>query len=89
MNRADYNDIVKRFEANEDRLKALTKGDLIYEVDCQDPEGGSYFKHEVVSVDLDEMLVTTIDHSQKGTEANLYHFLTAKEANITAKEATL
>lgn len=82
MNRAEYNEVIRKFEANEARLKTLTKGDFIYELDCQDPEGGSYFKHEVISVDLDEMLVTTIDHSRNGEEANLYCFYTAKEANM-------
>lgn len=65
MNRAKLKEINDAFLKEELRLKSLKKGDKIYELDLQDPIGYSYFEHEVVSVDLDEMIVNTLDKSQE------------------------
>lgn len=74
--------MVSNFMANETRLKSLKQGDFIYEVELTDPEGGAYFKHEVVLVDLDEMCVNTLDHSQNKKPSRLYGYLTAEETGI-------
>lgn len=82
MNRKEYNETIKSFKDSEKRLKSLKAGDKIYEHDLADPLGFSYFEHEVVSIDLDEMCVNTKDLSQKGKPSRLYGFSTAKEAGF-------
>lgn len=82
MNRKEYKDIKKSFKAAEERLKSLKPGQKVYELELADPMGGSYFEHEVVSVDLDEMCIHTKDLSLKGQPKKLYSFDTAKEAGF-------
>lgn len=82
MNRIEYNKVISNFSKNEIRLKSLMQGDAIYELDLIDPEGNAYFKHQVVSVDLDEMCVHTLDMSQNEKPSKLYSFYTAKETNL-------
>lgn len=82
MNRKEFNELVEDFRSNELRLKSLSKGQFIYEDELIDPFGGSYFKHKVIDVDLDEMCVNTEDLSQGGKVTKLYSFKTAEEANI-------
>lgn len=82
MNRKELIEIQQAFTANEKRLKELKKGQKIYQLELADPMGGSYFEHEVVSVDLDEMFVHTKDWSLQGQPAKLYSFYTAEEAGF-------
>lgn len=82
MNRKDYNETIERFAQQEKRYMSLKTGQLIYDVDCADPFGMSYFKHEVVSVDLDEFIVTTKDHSLEGRESKLYSFYLGSELGL-------
>jgi hypothetical protein len=87
MNRNKLNSINEEFKKNENRLKSLKIGESIYEQELQDPFGGSYFEHKVVSVDLEEMCVNTLDLSYKnfykdGKPSKLYGFYTKEEANL-------
>jgi len=82
MNRKEFNETVQSFKASEKRLKDLKKGQKIYQLELADPMGGSYFEHEVVSIDLDEMCVNTKDWSLQGKPSKLYSFYTAEEAGI-------
>lgn len=79
MNRNEFNKICDSFSKNEERLKSLKAGDLIYEQDSQDPIEFSYFKHEVLSVDLDEMCVNTLDYSLDKKPTKLYSFYKEEE----------
>lgn len=82
MNRTTFNEIVQSFNENEERLKSLKSGETIYEIELADFMGSSYFEHEVVSVDLDEMCVNTKDISQGGKTSRLYGFYTKEEAGL-------
>ena len=82
MNRTAYNQIIEDFKRAEERLKSLSTHDTIYEMDLMDPEGGAYFKHEVVSVDLDAMCVNTLDHSKNGKPSRLYSYSTPAESGL-------
>jgi hypothetical protein len=64
MNRAELNRINENFLEHEKRLNSLTLGDSIWEADLADPFGGCYFHHKVERVDLEEMVVHTLDLSQ-------------------------
>lgn len=87
MNREEFNKIVNDFHKHEDRLKSLEPGQKIYELDCADPLGMSYFEHIVVSVDLDKMEVLTKDMSLKGKESIIRSFYLESEINITSNES--
>lgn len=82
MNRKKFNEVVKSFKDNEKRLKSLKPGDKIYERDLMESIGFSYFEHQVVSIDLDEMCVNTKDISQNGKSSKLYSFYTKKETGL-------
>lgn len=82
MNRKEFNRVIKNFKDNEERLKSLVIGQKIYEMELQDPLGGSYFEHEVTGIDLDEMCVLTKDLSQKGKESKLDSFYLGNEVNL-------
>ena len=86
MDRAEYNKIIREFKNNEKRLKSLKKGDFIYEHDLHDPIEFSYFMHEVVSIDLDEMCVNTIDHSQNSKKSKLSSFYTEDDMPFKASK---
>lgn len=81
MNQKELNEMINSFKKNLERIKTLKKGDLIYELDSVDITGWSYFEHEVVSVDLDEMCVYTKDLSLKGKKSKLYIFSKKEELN--------
>lgn len=81
MNRKELNEIIERFNKKEARLKSLEIGQYIYEQELADPLGFSYFTHEVVSVDLDEMCVNTLDWSLGGIPKTLYCFDLPEEIN--------
>jgi len=83
MNRKELKEITTSFEKNEKRLKSLKAGEKIYELELADHFGGSYFEHEVVKVDLEEMCVHTRDLSLDGKPKVLYGFYTVKEAGFT------
>lgn len=82
MNRKTLLEINKRFEKNEKRLKALKVGQLIYIQELADPLGGSYFEHEVVSIDLEEMSVNVLDHSRGGILETLNSFELGSEIGL-------
>lgn len=82
MNRKEFNKIKKDFKRYEKRLKSLKVGEFIYEQEIVDPLGFSFFKHEVVSIDLNEMCVNTLDHSLNKKSSKLSCFFTAEEVNI-------
>ena len=85
MNRKAFNKICEDFNKSEARLKSLKVGDSIYELEAQDPDQSSFFEHKVVSVDLEEMIVNTLDLSQKisfkeGKPSIMKHFYLPEEA---------
>ncbi|MFW6246787.1 MAG: hypothetical protein ACOC22_01230 [bacterium] len=82
ITRKELEEINEKFKKNEERLKSLVKGQFIYEIDGLDPFGNSYFRHQVVGVDLDEMCVNTTDLSQNSKPSKLYCFYTPKEAGL-------
>lgn len=65
MNRKEFNKLCDDFNRLEFRLKLLKPGDTIYESANECFEYESYYEHKVVSVDLEEMEVLTLDLSQK------------------------
>ena len=62
------------------RMSLLSPRMFIYEQDTQDI-GNSYFKHEVVSLDKENLIVHTLDHSQnmKPSTLNALEFLLENE----------
>lgn len=82
MNRNQLNEIIEKFERNENRLKMLSVGQIIYEMELSDPMGGSYFAHRVVGIDLEEMKVITQDLSQGEKSSHLLHFYLGKEIGL-------
>lgn len=70
---------------HKERLLSLKPGDIIYEKEYQ---MGSidYFEHEVVSIDIENDCVNTLDKSQtfyykEGKPRTLYSFYLLKEIN--------
>ena len=57
----------------------LKVGDLVYEREWQDRISPSWFEHEIISIDVDNRVITTKDHSQKGKIVELRGFETKKE----------
>lgn len=82
MTREELNKEIERFKESEERLESLVPGQLIYEIEPVDPFGGSYFEHEVVSVDLDEQYVNTLDNSLNGIPSRLYSFDLGSEIGL-------
>lgn len=54
-------------------------GDTVYEDDWGDPIFPSYFEHEIISINIDDRIVTTKDHSQHGKVVELCGFHTVEE----------
>lgn len=87
MNRKEFNKTFEDFHKLESRLKSLNPGDIIYESANECIEYKSYYKHKVVSVDLEEMVVNTLDMSQKvmykyGKPRQLKYFNLPSEINL-------
>lgn len=82
MNRKQLQETIESFNKEEERFKSLKIGQSVFETDCADPFGMSYFKHEIVSVDMDEFFVITKDHSLGGRESKLYSFMLGSEIGI-------
>jgi hypothetical protein len=82
MNRKDLILEIERFKKREEELKSLKPGDFIYEMNCADPFGFSYFKHEVVSVDLNDLYVNTLDHSLNMKPSKLYSYHLESDLNL-------
>lgn len=87
MNRKEFNKLCDDFNKRESRLKLLSPGDTIYESANECIEYESYYEHKVVSVDLEEMVVNTLDLSQKflykdGKPRQLRYFLLPSEVEL-------
>ena len=70
---------------DKERLLSLKPGDIIFEKDYQ-MFGNDYFEHEVVSVDIENGYVNTLDKSQSfyykdGKPSKLYSFYLLREIN--------
>jgi hypothetical protein len=87
MTRKDSNTLCDDYNRLEFRLKLLKPGDTIYESVSECIEYESYYEHRVISVDLEEMEVLTLDLSQKalykdGKLSKLKHFNFPSEVDL-------
>lgn len=54
-------------------------GQKVYERDYRDPIAPDFFEHEIILIDVDNRVLTTKDHSQRGMIVELHGFETVEE----------
>jgi hypothetical protein len=78
MKPSEFLEIKEKFEKEQVYWESLYPGMIVFE------EFGrffdmEYFKHEIISVNIDERILKTKDHSQKGKIVELKSFYTIEE----------
>ena len=79
LTKKEFEEITQEFNEEQKRWERLKVGDLVYEEDYRDPIAREFFEHEIVSIDIDNRVLTTKDHSVGGEIKKLRGFSTVKE----------
>lgn len=72
----EFEQVERKYKENRKRLSNLIVGQSIYEADSFDPN--SYFEHKVMSVDVDNAVVHTIENN---INRQIMSFVTIDEIN--------
>lgn len=69
----------------ERRWRDLYIGQFVYVGVLRDMWGPEYYKHEIISIDIQNKTIEALDHSQDGIKVIISDFETAEEAGIKEK----
>jgi len=81
MKPSEFAEIKEKFEKEQLYWESLKPGMIIYEEFGRGGWDMEYYKHEIISINIDERTLTTKDYSRHGEIVELKSFSTIEELN--------